>query len=230
MVEVGDKIAILVVAGENSRIGRAPRADPEALSGQGNQAALEDPQLVGMAVLVVVVVDKIVEADRGFGRIVGHAAAIDGQDTGGVGCVHAKRFREKVPGASSLGQIRHPADGLLISYGTRKSSVPFGADARVFAVLVVQVEFSIEIKSTEIAHLGANPEELVGRGQTVVEDDLALVRPVFDISRGLSDQQELGLADGIGLPVRAHFDAVVVGHKQVEAHVFDAAYSVLRLG
>ena len=68
LVEIGDEIAVLIVSGKDRRVGHALLADRERrLTWDRDQAALIETNLVWMAVVIVVVIDKVVQTVRGFG-------------------------------------------------------------------------------------------------------------------------------------------------------------------
>ena len=55
---------------------------------------------------------------------------------------------------------------------------------RKLPVMIVEVDLAVEVNAVKIANLGREADDVVGCGQSVVEDDLTLIEPVFDIAFG----------------------------------------------
>ena len=85
------------------------------------------------------------------------------------------------------------------------------APIRVFPIVGIDIYFPVEIETAHIAPFGAEAVQQIGRGQAIVENHLAAVGFILDVAFGSGDRQELGHAKAVGLPIRAHFHAVVVG-------------------
>ena len=183
LVEIRYEVAILVISGENRRVGHAADLDFAAAFG-GDEAALTDPQPVGLSVVVVVVIDKLVVQVDGLGGVVRHPVSIYSQDASAVPIFHTKSLAPKAPRPLLEGQIDQPAYFMAIPRDAVDRTVGIAPDAGVFSVLGIEVYFSVKIEAIKIPHLGRQTDDLIGRRQPIVEDDLALVQLVFDIAIG----------------------------------------------
>ena len=123
LVEVGKKVPVFVVAGKNCWVGHAIGPDPKSLSRNGNQTTLKAAQLIWMPVVVVVVIDKVIGLDDGFGRVVNQAAAVHWPHVGAVSVVHAEAFDKKVPRADIPRQVDHIGHVVLVSDNAGNSLV-----------------------------------------------------------------------------------------------------------
>ena len=123
LVEVGKEIPVFIVAGKNRWIGHAVGPNYKILPRNGNQTALKAAQLIWMPVVVVVVIDKVIGLDDGFGRVVNQAAAVHWPHVGAVSVVHAEAFEKKVPRADIPRQVDHIGHVVLVSDNTGNSLV-----------------------------------------------------------------------------------------------------------
>ena len=76
-----------------------------------------------MPVVVVVVIDKVIRLDNGFGRVVNQAATVHGPHVGAVSVVHAEAFEKKVPRANVSRQVDHVGHVVLVSDNASNSLV-----------------------------------------------------------------------------------------------------------
>ena len=183
LVEIRYEVAILVISGENRRIGHAAHLDFAAALG-GDIAAFSHPQPVGLSVVVVVVIDKLVVQIDGLGSVVRHPVSIYRQDAGAIPLFHTKSLAPNAPRPLPEGQIDQPAYFMTIPRDAVDRTVGIAPYAGVFSVLGIEVYFPVKIKAIKIPHLGRQTDDLIGRRQPIVEDDLALVQLVFDIAIG----------------------------------------------
>ena len=182
-----------------------------------------------MAVLIVVVLDEVVELVGGFGRVVNQAATIDRLEAGGIGVVHAKAFEREAPRVCVPHEIEQPANRVLVALNPRKRAVRFARRRRELAVLGTDVEFAVQVEAPPVAHFSSNTGDLRGGRQAVVKDDFARIELILDIASSPRHHQKLRDANAAVLPVGGHFDPVVVGQHEAEAHVFDAGDGVVGL-
>ena len=162
LVEIRYEVAILVITGENRRIGHAAGLDLAAALG-GDKAALAHPQPVGLPVVVVVVIHKLVVQVDGLGGVVRHPVSIDGQDAGAVPIFHAKSLAIELPRPLPEGQIDQPAYFVGIPLNAADRTVGIAPYAGVFSVLGIEVYFPVKIEAEKIPHLGRQTDDLVGR-------------------------------------------------------------------
>ena len=188
LVEVGKEVPVFVVAGKNRWIGHAIGPDPEILPRNGNQTTLKAAQLIWMPVVVVVVIDKVIGLDDGFGRVVNQAATIHWPHVGAVSVVHAEAFEKKVPRADVPRQVDHVGHVVLVSNNAGNSLVFLEGRRGVFAIAGADVELSVEIEPVPIAHLSGNAVYLARGGQPIVKGHLLLVEAVLDVTRCSRDR------------------------------------------
>jgi len=136
-----------------------------------------------MAILIIVVIDQFI--DRSESSIVVYWAIVASllSDIGSraVVGIHLIRFCQHEEGITPLPQSHHPCIcGLHHGF---VFVAPFFCCLRIALVLSVPIEFREQAESFDTLHLDGNTDDLICRGQTVLDGDKALIRPILDIAR-----------------------------------------------
>ena len=154
MVEIGNKIVVLVPAGEHGFVGEtfggsSGSSDAEFLASPGILVA---PLLVGFLVLIVVVIDEVVDAPSAV-FVIYAAATVRDEGTSIVSRVHVETLDKEGPRGDRFGQIHHPGFGVFGTDESRVRPVRLHPAIGIFSVLVVHIEFGVKVKSEEILGL-----------------------------------------------------------------------------
>ena len=229
LVEVRDKVVVLVEAGKNLAI--PSRASAQFLGQRYSDAlGLADP--IRVYVLVVVVIDELKQMPGGI-AVVDVAASVGHEGRGAVVGVQVERLavRKKRIQRIRRGQVkglgRFPRGGQLAEL-----AVYYALEVLIGEPLKAPVDHVLasQIKALEIFDVEIETDQFRGRGQAVLEAEEALVRPVGDVVLGLKDRQKDLAAEPIELFVGADFHPVVVGHDQLEFHLLDILEAGGRFG
>ena len=154
LVEIRDKIVVLVKPGENRDIDRLVGALP-----------------VGVAVLIVVVVDEIIAVQVGPGVV--YDSSPWQVNAGSIGGLHAVGLSEEKPRIRLFPQVHHPGIG-----GFHNPVVLArlqGAAIGIAAVAAVAIEFGIQVDPPHIGGLDGEAENFIGCGQPVIQHDEPLI-------------------------------------------------------
>ena len=200
LVEIGDEIVVLVPTWENFPV----------------WSCLVGALPVGRAILIVVVLDEFVEKPA-FVGIVDVPVRFREQAGSAVVVIHAVEFAKKEEGIAPPRQIDHPSTSLV---GVHEVFGEFAIG--VFAEAPAAIEFGVEVKAQQIVYFDGAAEDIVARGQAVIKAHQLQIGAVFYIARGSRLSQEDRLALGqIGLAIRPHLNAVIVGYGQFNGDLAD---------
>ena len=179
--------------------------------GDAPGTALPHPGPLGNGVVVVVVVDQLV--DHGDRRLVLDQAVAVGQPVAGaVGVVHGEALQQQAPGIAVPG-----GDAVGGPGAARHLVMPAPPGIGIPAVLPVEDRLALHRQAVPVDQVPVEADQLVGRGQPVVEAQDAAVALVPDVARGpgVGEEDGLGVALAVGLQVGGELDPVVVGHRQL---------------
>ena len=199
LVVVVQKVAVLVVSRPGSV---AP--------------GLEDPHPLGYGVEVIVVIHQFIQTT---GRvIVENLAAPPGQPgAGGISVIDGKYFGEQ---AQWIEIVRH--------LGVRRLGLVHGpvpvVDPRIGVLPVAPADGHLALQGEPfpLAQIPVDPEHLRGRGQAVIDLHHGSVAIVPYIPLGPAGREEDRLSSAalaVVLPVGGDFYMVVVGYRQLHAHL-----------
>ena len=201
LVEIGDKIVVLVPARKNFPI----------------RPCLVDALPVGRAILIVVVLDEFVEKSA-FVGVVDVPVRFREQASSAVVVIHAVEFAKKEEGIGPPRQIDHPGTSLV---GVHEVFGEFAIG--VFAEAPAAIKLGVQVKAQQIVYFDGAAEDIVARGQAVIKAHQAQIGAVLYIARSPRLSQEDRLALGqIGLAIRPHLNAVVIGHGQFDGDLADS--------
>ena len=131
---------------------------------------------------------------------------------GAVGVVHGERLQEQAPRVEVPG-----GDAVSGPGGAHHLVVPAQPRIGIPPVLAVEDRLPLHRETVPVHQVPVEADQLVGRGQAVVEAQDAAVALVADVSLRprVGEEDRLRVAQAVGLEIRGELDPVVVGHGQL---------------
>ena len=211
LVEVGDKIVVLVQPGKNLSVA-AHRA---TLAAEPLALAIALP--VGEAVLVIVVIDKLKEV-LGLAGVVDNPARVGDKGRGAVIGIYGEHLAVREEGVALVRSRDVPGFGRLL-VGGQLAEVLVGEATEA----AVESPFGPQVEVGEVNKLQIHADHFVPGRQAVGKAHKGLVGAIGDLVARLGHRQENLLAPGIGLEIGGDLYAVVVGHHQLEFELLGLA-------
>ena len=172
---------------------------------------------VGVAVLVVVVIDKLKEV-LGLAGVVDDPARVGDKGRGAVIGIYGEHLAVRKEGVALVRGRHVPGFGRFLVRG-QLAEVLVGEAAEA----AVESPFGPQVEVGEIDQFQVHTYHLVPGRQAVGKAHKGLIGAIGDLVAGLGYRQEDLLAPGIGLEVGGDLYAVVVGHHQLEFELLGLA-------